>query len=179
MSRLLKIEPILCTVAAAATMLRVTHVEILNLCDSGDLRFIGKGSGRRIHISSIKACEAKVAERQYREDLGGYVYVIEWHGYYKIGKARDVSQRLRDIGCSHPVPPKLYKVIPTNAMGQLESRLHKRLAHKRVSGEWFNLDENDLQYLRSQGPYVLGRKVDRNYDDEEDVSDDVAPCIDS
>lgn len=144
------IEPMVCTITDAATMLCVTHIEILNLCDRGQLKSYGRGKSRRIFISSIKACEVG----EYH-DYGGYVYIIHWHGYYKIGKAKDVPSRIRDIGCSHPVPPTVFKVIPTNAMGRLEAQLHKKFAHKRKSGEWFDLDENDLMYIKRRGPYVI------------------------
>lgn len=144
------IEPLLCKVSVAAAMLGVSTTEVLNLCDAEVLRWVGRGNGRRILISSIKTCGV-----QGRESLGGNVYVIYWHGYYKIGKAQDVAERLRDIGCSHPVPPTLIKVIPTNVMDVLEAKLHAHFAVKRVSGEWFALDETDLVYLRAYGPYVL------------------------
>jgi len=43
---------------------------------------------------------------------------------------------------------ELICTIATEDMHGLESRLHKRFADKRANGEWFLLDEADVEYIR-------------------------------
>lgn len=79
----------------------------------------------------------------------GYVYVLKGvHGYYKIGRTMNPSNRLATFSVKLPFPVEYYCVIKTDDMYTLEQKLHSKYASKRVDGEWFfNLSDHDLAFL--------------------------------
>lgn len=79
----------------------------------------------------------------------GFVYVIKGMAQYKIGKARNIQDRLKQLSTGHESKLSVVHSIPSNAMGKAEAMLHAHFANKRGQGEWFNLDELDLNYLKS------------------------------
>ncbi len=76
----------------------------------------------------------------------GFVYLIESKGLYKIGKSIDMHKRLKDIKTSncHAV---LIHSIESVDHGLLESKFHALFASKRQSGEWFNLEPSDIDFI--------------------------------
>jgi len=60
-------------------------------------------------------------------------------GYIKIGKAMNPNKREKSLKCGNPTI-KLIAVCNQN----IETKLHQRFKDKRVSGEWFNLSNNDI-----------------------------------
>ena len=83
-----------------------------------------------------------------REPRAGYVYLFkDRYGLYKIGRSLNPWQRAKDIS----QPNYLIRVIctlKTNDAFLLERELHERFADKRVEGEWFELDEADVDYFK-------------------------------
>lgn len=88
-----------------------------------------------------------------------WVYVIkavESNGsttYYKIGQTRmlDVMRRAGWILVECPLSTELVHTIqcpPGKARG-CEMILHGYFAHKRVRGEWFDLDDDDVLFVKS------------------------------
>lgn len=75
----------------------------------------------------------------------GFIYIIEHQGVHKIGIARNVLNRIKTIKLPHEV--KVIKTIITNNMLFAERQLHERFEGKRLNGEWFQLDHDDLQWL--------------------------------
>tara|TARA_B100000945_G_C20332838_1_gene573313 strand:- start:13 stop:1056 length:1044 start_codon:yes stop_codon:yes gene_type:complete len=72
----------------------------------------------------------------------------ERHQYVKIGKTdydRPVSDRSNDHQTGNPrLIVEFADSIRTNFIDDLETYMHHRFSTKRVHGEWFLLDENDL-----------------------------------
>ncbi|WP_398871215.1 GIY-YIG nuclease family protein [Streptomyces mirabilis] len=65
----------------------------------------------------------------------------------KIGKTGNVGQRLRQLQTASPFPLQVWWSRET-ADPELEAKLHRHFADKRVSGEWFQFDEfNWLQQV--------------------------------
>lgn len=86
----------------------------------------------------------------------GYVYLLksynEYYGdVYKIGITKnEVSQRVAGLktGNSNDIEVKYVyacKIKPS----KLESRLHRRYKHCLVSGEWYELNEEDVSGFHS------------------------------
>ena len=65
-------------------------------------------------------------------------------GLFKIGKSRNVGERFRSLSIGSPSLQKVL-VIPFD----VEKELHVKFDNKRVVGEWFKLDKEDLLYLHS------------------------------
>lgn len=80
----------------------------------------------------------------------GYVYVIR-HGdsdYYKIGHttSRPMS-RLRDMQVGSPIELVLYEVFYVKDVVEAEQKAHKLVNCKRVRGEWFELNQWEIDQL--------------------------------
>jgi hypothetical protein len=87
----------------------------------------------------------------------GYVYFLgSKEGFYKIGSSGNPSERIAsfepklpfEVTCSY-----LFQCAPGNE-GTVERMLHVRFAEKRTRGEWFRLEEEDLEFLH-QNPLPL------------------------
>lgn len=82
-----------------------------------------------------------------------YVYVISsTSGHYKIGVTNSVGRRLKELTRTQgPYKYSLFREVPlfsSRAHADFtERRLHHKFAHKRVNGEWFSLDANDLREM--------------------------------
>lgn len=79
----------------------------------------------------------------------GFVYVIAGpNGLYKIGQTHSPEQRIKhlarkDAGLS------LSFAFAVNCRTTWENYLHQAFAHRRVRGEWFRLQEEDIDILAS------------------------------
>lgn len=77
------------------------------------------------------------------------VYLLHCQGRYKIGMSTTgVRSRVSAIQTASPYPVELVCVIWTYSPAELERALHKRFASKRISGEWFDLSADDVDYLK-------------------------------
>lgn len=81
---------------------------------------------------------------------GGFVYLLKTGSdVYKIGRAKDPNNRLRVFNVKLPFEVEFEHLIATENMYLLERELHQRFASKRVNGEWFRLDMQDIDYIKS------------------------------
>ena len=64
-------------------------------------------------------------------------------GYYKIGRSINPLSRLKVLGIGNPTIELCFYI-----KGNHEHELHKRFNSKRINGEWFRLDEKDLEYIK-------------------------------
>jgi hypothetical protein len=70
----------------------------------------------------------------------------------KIGRARNVSKRLRTLQTSSPAALKLLKTIPVEGLAAaqaLELSLHQQFQVLRLNGEWFRADKVLREYVDS------------------------------
>lgn len=72
-------------------------------------------------------------------------------GLVKIGVTNNAVKRIRDISMLSPDPIKVIGVALCHNSGKLERELHKKYAAKRVRGEWFRLNDDDIHYLEAIG----------------------------
>lgn len=79
----------------------------------------------------------------------GYVYLIRSaSGHYKIGRTKDPKNRMKTFGIQLPFEVEYLCLIETVDMKALEMSLHEQFASKRVNGEWFALDAEDVEYIK-------------------------------
>ncbi len=73
------------------------------------------------------------------------VYILKTgKNLYKIGKTRDLQKRLASY---HTHLPILFRVVRQYAaanMNELEESLHIVFQHRRIKGEWFQLNDQEL-----------------------------------
>lgn len=74
------------------------------------------------------------------------VYVIKSNGLFKIGYTSNFKKRLAALSLACPDEVSTVNIISGAGLKE-ERALHKRFAQKRVSGEWFRLDDDDLALI--------------------------------
>jgi len=78
----------------------------------------------------------------------GFIYIITDGQSYKIGITNNVNSRIKGIQTSHS--KKLEVVISQKVLNntRLEGFLHNKYKDNRLSGEWFNLEPDDIEEIR-------------------------------
>lgn len=89
---------------------------------------------RRSHESGIEEVRSPLKKSP---EGWCYVYFIECGETVKIGKALDVSRRMKSLQTGQSSPHKLLAAIPTHAA--FEQALHVRFKHLHQRGEWFRM----------------------------------------
>ena len=81
----------------------------------------------------------------------GYVYLIHLATtqLYKIGFSKNPQQRCTALQKVAPAQLTILHIIETEDMVHTEQKLHGRFSNKRRNGEWFELDQQDLDYILS------------------------------
>ena len=115
-------------------------IDYLNLVDFKEKNYIVLG----IKNSGDLPIKNSPIERRYNP---GYCYLMKDGNYpdvIKIGISSTPVLREKTLG--HQIPNiKLYKVLKTENMREIESALHNRYKNKHVRGEWYNLTNKDIK----------------------------------
>lgn len=120
------------------------------------LFIIGKGKRGRNEVDIITPLEVPSPQAGRYLDPG-YIYVIKAAtGQYKIGLSTDPTRRFLSLNTASPVELTLLHTFPANHAKIAEEVLHSDFASKRVKGEWFALDEDDVAWLCSVEGYDDG-----------------------
>jgi hypothetical protein len=77
------------------------------------------------------------------------VYVIATPNfeYIKIGRTKSLKQRMNNIQSGCPFNLSFYNGIRTTRDSEVESVMHKLIAHVRVRGEWFRPTRIELDLI--------------------------------
>lgn len=95
-------------------------------------------------------CELIIDEQIKRESRPGYVYLIKSaSGFYKIGRTKDPSDRIKTFSVKLPFEVEYDHLIETGDMCTLEQNLHDHFANQRVNGEWFSLTPEHVDFIKS------------------------------
>lgn len=86
----------------------------------------------------------------------GYVYFVQEHmnGTFKIGKTKHIDKRMNLFNVKLPFENKLIFLIKTGNHHQTEVAFHKHFSNKRVEGEWFTLNREDINWIK-EGKYTI------------------------
>lgn len=80
----------------------------------------------------------------------GFLYLVKSdRGYYKIGKTKNPDDRQRTFGVQLPFEVEFVHVIESDAYHWAEEQLHARFSGQRIKGEWFDLTEEDVAWIKS------------------------------
>lgn len=92
------------------------------------------------------------SELSYRKEMEwrgkGYIYVIQSQGLYKIGMTGNLADRLKAFKTSLPGGMRPIRTKLVDHAGKAETFLHEKFAGKRLNGEWFNLSEEDVAWIK-------------------------------
>jgi len=78
------------------------------------------------------------------------IYLFRAGNLYKIGVSRNPKRRLYDFSIS-PVPVEFVWASQIKDARDIERRLHKTFQGKRIHGEWFELSQADIEYIKELG----------------------------
>ncbi len=89
-----------------------------------------------------------------------YLYLVDSGEYTKIGITKDMNSRLHTIQTGNPHPCHVarifdYSGVPTQAVKDLEKRLHTLLRRQHHRGEWFKLHTTTRFVLLNISPSDL------------------------
>ena len=76
------------------------------------------------------------------------VYVVKCGDFVKIGRARNVEQRMRDIQSANPHTIELLFV--SFGGNEVEKELHRRFAAYKHRDEWFRLEGEVAEWIQVQ-----------------------------
>lgn len=82
----------------------------------------------------------------------GFIYLIrelDITGYCKIGMTASWHERKRVFGIQLPFRWEMLHLFETANMQEAEMRLHVMFAEKQARGEWFDLSDEDIDYIKS------------------------------
>jgi hypothetical protein len=79
----------------------------------------------------------------------GYVYLIKGGDFFKIGVTKSLNSRMKYFQTKLPFEVEELAIIASDDSYGLEKQLHEQFEHKRVNGEWFSLDEEDVETIQS------------------------------
>lgn len=78
------------------------------------------------------------------------VYLLKSGRHYKIGHSVHAGSRERQLQIQLPERAELVHVIKTDDPRGIEAYWHQRFASKRLNGEWFNLNSEDVRAFRKR-----------------------------
>lgn len=77
-----------------------------------------------------------------------YIYLVkEEHGLTKIGYSSDIKQRFTSLRSGSPYEMELLHCKRILIAEEIENALHKLFKDKRKRGEWFDLDDKDIEKI--------------------------------
>ncbi len=87
----------------------------------------------------------KVAKNPKR----GFVYLFYCNGKYKIGRSKNPTERMKRMA-SAIMPFTIERIHSIGCKDAVfaEKQLHKKYAAKREKGEWFNLNDQDVEEIK-------------------------------
>lgn len=93
----------------------------------------------------------KINERSYKNNGKIYTYLMKDDntGLTKIGRSNNPSAREKTLQSEKPAIHLIYICEQL-----IEHELHVKYKHKRVRGEWFNLLDNDIEYIVSTFNFI-------------------------
>lgn len=126
------------------------HFESLELRDHARMATRPKGAAmaRSGRVAPERLNPLEVIGSPTSGVLAGVVYVLESAYGYKIGRTRSMPDRMRVFGVQLPFMYKIPFCVWFDDCHAAERRFHNVFASKRINGEWFDLDESDLELIR-------------------------------
>jgi hypothetical protein len=103
-------------------------------------------------------------ERLYRLTRGGYLYIIQLGetNVYKIGISVNPNRRLKELKSKSPVPLRIIYQNFGHDYESIEKYFHWVFRKKRVRGEWFELNQDDIIRIFTSCPINECYAVSRN-----------------
>jgi hypothetical protein len=110
-----------------------------------------------------------------------YLYLLESDGYFKIGIANDVQNRIAQLSTGNPHQINLVFCYGFRNSEFVERALHQKFLDTRLRGEWYILTPADMAEMDDVCRLLGGIKSEIENTNEREVSDaeDVQELIES
>lgn len=102
-------------------------------------------------IGANKAERSDMNTAYQAQPVKGFVYVIESEYGYKIGKTVNIKSRTQLFSVKLPFPIKLIHYSEFEDYTKAEREFHQHFTAKRLEGEWFDLNGQDIEHIKSLG----------------------------
>lgn len=101
-----------------------------------------------------------------------YIYLIECQGYYKIGVATDVGNRVSQMATGNPFEMSVVSVYEFGNADVVEKSIHQRFSEKRLRGEWFLLSAEEVVEFTHICRVLGGKECDVSGDNFTDFEEE-------
>lgn len=113
---------------------------------------LNSGPYRSYEMTSHKAA------KKIKTKKPGYIYLAYSEtDHYKIGKSLGPEDRIAVFDTQMPVEVSMVHIFEADDMSGAEAELHNDFSYKRVKGEWFDLDEFEVELITSITGYSDGK----------------------
>jgi len=131
------------TQEALASKLGINRRTIIRWKQMPELRRLVLQRAKELHTENI----IDISSGNKKESRSPtQVYIIqEEHGLTKIGRTKNFTKRLQQLSTIIPYKLSVIAVLNTELASKIELELHKRFAHRRVTGEWFDLNSDEVK----------------------------------
>ena len=128
------------------------HFEGLEVREAVPAEINPSGSrGRTRHTKGVLADRTipmEIVGKATPTPRGGYVYVLRSALGSKVGRTRNIPNRMRPFGIKLPIAYTIPLCAWFDDCVDAESRYHRLFASKHINGEWFDLVETDVELIR-------------------------------
>lgn len=91
------------------------------------------------------------------------LYVLKCQNVYKIGiTTTTVKSRLQSLQTGNAYKITRYWSKKCSNYVQMEKYFHRKFAKKRLCGEWFALDDKDLEFIKNCKRYSIFERKARD-----------------
>lgn len=96
-------------------------------------------------LCKLENCYSEKLKGCYkRKNKKYFTYILkDKNGYYKIGKSANIEKRIKQLSIGNICLEKILSV-PFDC----EKELHLQFKHKHITGEWFELDDDDVELIK-------------------------------
>lgn len=109
----------------------------------------GKDRNKTINeIYKRNAPRIRTIEENKKLTEEGFLYIISNSKYFKIGVTRDLNSRFQTLKSASSVELQIVHSEKINGYRLLEKEIHKTFSDKRVSREWFDLTDKDIDDIK-------------------------------
>jgi hypothetical protein len=126
------------------------HLEVREPLPGGQRVALADGSRRASTIASERLNPMTVVGEPTAAPRGGYVYVLKSAYGYKVGRTKSMPNRMRAFGVKLPFLYTIPLCVWFDDHLEAEASYHRLFHDKHVNGEWFALQDTDIDLIRSR-----------------------------
>ena len=118
------------------------------------VRFISISGDDRFNVDNLMTLDDLHMTSKKTPTLGevadGYIYILKSDFGYKIGKSKTLKNRLQLFSVKLPFEFEVEGFYKVSDMSAVEIHFHRKYADKRLEGEWFDLNKEELKELKAE-----------------------------